>query len=347
MCNNGEIVPQTRGTRSSDIHALAQQGYKIGTKIGEGSYATVINAGFVDESGRNITLACKVIDKDKAPADFVEKFFPREMDILTKLDHPNIIQIHSILQRGPKIFIFMRFAERGDLLTHVKRVSFIEEKQAKIWFYQMANALKYLHSFDIAHRDLKCENILLSEHFNIKLADFGFACFCHSNGGKSVLSDTYCGSAAYAAPEVVYGMPYDPKLADAWSLGVILFIMLNGKMPFDDANLSRLLEDQRARKYAFRRKLHNVISPHAKATVAVLLDPCPESRWNLREILKCSWLQKEKERPKQEHLPSPNQIMQYEHHQHVHKHEHEHEHQHEHQHENEHEHEQEQEQIQQ
>ncbi|XP_023166782.1 testis-specific serine/threonine-protein kinase 1-like [Drosophila hydei] len=302
MCNNGENA-QMRGTRSSDIHALAQQGYKIGTKIGEGSYATVINASFADETGHIINLACKVIDKEKAPIDFVEKFFPREMDILTKLDHPNIIQIHSILQRGPKIFIFMRFAERGDLLTHVKKVGYVEEKQAKIWFYQMANALKYLHSFDIAHRDLKCENILLSEHFNIKLADFGFACFCQSKGGKRMLSDTYCGSAAYAAPEVVYGVPYDPKLADAWSLGVILFIMLNGKMPFDDANLTKLLEDQRSRKYAFRRKFHDVITPHAKATVAVLLDPNPETRWTLREILKCSWLLLEKEHPQKEQLP--------------------------------------------
>ncbi|XP_030559446.1 testis-specific serine/threonine-protein kinase 1-like [Drosophila novamexicana] len=299
MCNNGESA-QIQGTRSSDIHALAQQGYKIGSKIGEGSYATVINASYTEESGRNINLACKVIDKEKAPLDFVEKFFPREMDILTKLDHPNIIQIHSILQRGPKIFIFMRYAERGDLLTHIKKVGFIEEKQAKIWFYQMATALKYLHSFDIAHRDLKCENILLSEHFNIKLADFGFACFCPNDSGGQTLSETYCGSAAYAAPEVVYGVPYDPKLADAWSLGVILFIMLNGKMPFDDANLSKLLEDQRSRKYAFRRKLHDLITPHAKATVAVLLDPNATTRWNLREILKCSWLLLEKEKSQQQ-----------------------------------------------
>ncbi|XP_017847447.1 testis-specific serine/threonine-protein kinase 1 [Drosophila busckii] len=277
-------------TRSSDIDALAQRGYNIGHKIGEGSYATVITAGYADESGHGVNLACKIIDKAKAPCDFVHKFFPRELEILTKLDHPNIIQIHSILQRGPKIFIFMRFAEKGDLLTHIKNSGPIDEKQAKVWFFQMAKALKYLHQNDIAHRDLKCENILLSKRLNVKLADFGFARYCRDEDGHQLKSETYCGSAAYAAPEVVCGVPYDPKLADAWSLGVILFIMMNAKMPFDDSNLTKLLEDQRGKKFAFRRKLQDVISPHAKATVSVLLEPDAATRWDLPEILNCSWL---------------------------------------------------------
>ncbi|XP_017035418.1 testis-specific serine/threonine-protein kinase 1 [Drosophila kikkawai] len=277
-------------TRSSDVDALAQRGYNVGHKIGEGSYATVITAGYADDAGHGVHLACKIIDKAKAPADFVNKFFPRELDILTKIDHENIIQIHSILQRGPKIFIFMRYAEHGDLLSHIKKNGPIEEKQCKIWFLQMSKALKYLHSIDIAHRDLKCENILLSKRLNIKLADFGFARFCRDDGGREMKSETYCGSAAYAAPEVVCGRPYDPKSADAWSLGVILFIMINAKMPFDDSNLTKLLEAQRNRKFAFRRKLQDVISMQAKATVSVLLEPEAHARWNLREICNCAWL---------------------------------------------------------
>lgn len=284
---------------NSDAEALAQQGYKIGHKVGEGSYATVITASYTDDAaGKDVELACKVIDKSKAPSDFVHKFFPRELDILTKLDHPNIIQIHSILQRGLKIFIFMRYAEKGDLLTHIKKNGFIKESHTKMWFLQMAAALKYLHSNDIAHRDLKCENILLSQHSNVKLADFGFACFCSNEAGTKIKSQTYCGSAAYAAPEVVCGVPYDPKLADAWSLGVILFIMLNGKMPFDDSNLTQLLEAQRGMKFAFRHKLHDVISPQAKATVAVLLDPNAATRWNMQEISNCTWVRMDKRHQK-------------------------------------------------
>ncbi|XP_034115999.2 testis-specific serine/threonine-protein kinase 1-like [Drosophila nasuta] len=285
-------------SRSSDVEALSLQGYKLGHKIGEGSYATVITAQYCNEAGNRADLACKVIDKAKAPTDFVNKFFPRELEILTKLDHPNIIQIHSILQRGLKIFIFMRYAEKGDLLSHIKKTGFIKEKQSKVWFTQMAVALKYLHNHDIAHRDMKCENILLSEHSNVKLADFGFACFCSNGEGMRLASQTYCGSAAYAAPEVVSGVPYDAQMADAWSLGVILFIMLNGKMPFDDSNLSKLLEDQRCMRFAFRRKLHDVITPQAKAAVAVLLEPNPATRWDMHEILNCSWLLMDKKNEK-------------------------------------------------
>uniref|UniRef100_A0A1I8PN93 Protein kinase domain-containing protein n=1 Tax=Stomoxys calcitrans TaxID=35570 RepID=A0A1I8PN93_STOCA len=279
-----------RNLPTSDVEALDQRGYNVGHKIGEGSYATVATAGYATDKGRGLQLACKIVDKTKAPSDFVNKFFPRELEILTKIDHPNIVQIHSILQRGPKIFIFMRYAENGDLLTYIKKNGPIEELQAKLWFMQMAKAIKYLHSLDIAHRDLKCENILISKRLNVKLADFGFARYCREENGREIKSSTYCGSAAYAAPEVVSATPYDPKLADAWSLGVILFIMLNAKMPFDDSNLMKLLDAQRNKRFAFRSKLQDQISAQAKATVAVLLEPEPHARWDMREILHCSWL---------------------------------------------------------
>lgn len=280
-------------TQCSDIEALEQRGYLIGRKIGKGSYATVLTSQYTDKSGKSIKLACKIVNKTKAPGDFLDKFFPRELDILTKIEYPYIIQTHSILQRGSKIFIFMRYAENGDLLDYVLKNGPINEPQAKIWFYQIAKGLKYLHGLNIAHRDLKCENVLLSKNMNIKLADFGFSRYCTDTFGHRILSNTYCGSGAYAAPEVVNAVPYNPKIADIWSIGVILFIMINGSMPFDDENLSKLLSDQKNKKYQFSPKIINSASSTVRMVIDALLEPDITKRWNLDHILKCNWLKRD------------------------------------------------------
>ena len=168
---------------SSEVNALEKKGYVISRKIGQGSYATVHLAEY-SEGGRRVKLACKIFDKERAPKDFLDKFFPRELDILTRIENPHIIQVHSILQRGPRVFIFMRYAENGDMLDFIRQNGLAPERQAKIWFRQMVQGLQYLHSLNIAHRDLKCENILLSRHWNVKLADFGFARFCVDTDGN-------------------------------------------------------------------------------------------------------------------------------------------------------------------
>jgi len=289
LTNSKSTVP--RPSASNETEALSQRGYIIGTKIGQGSYASVHLADYQDPvSHRRHQLACKIFDKDKAPQDFLDKFFPREIEILTKLENPHVIQVHSILQRGPRVFIFMRHAENGDLLHHIKKHGHINDQNAKEWFRQMASGLQYLHSKQIAHRDLKCENILLSKKYNVKLADFGFARYCVNENGHRVLSQTFCGSAAYAAPEVVSGTPYNPKLADIWSLGVILYIMLNASMPFDDSNLKELLKDQMKKRWIFRKRLKDSISQDAKSMVRHLLEPDVTQRLTLDLILSHSWL---------------------------------------------------------
>lgn len=302
---------------SSEVNALEKKGYMISRKIGQGSYATVHLSEY-SEGGRRVKLACKIFDKERAPKDFLDKFFPRELDILTRIENPHIIQVHSILQRGPRVFIFMRYAENGDMLDFIRQNGLVPERQAKIWFRQMVQGLQYLHALNIAHRDLKCENILLSRHWNVKLADFGFARFCVDNDGrhheqnkhfrkdslskylhnvfvpgKRVLSQTYCGSAAYAAPEVVSGTPYNPKLADVWSLGIILYIMVNATMPFDDSNLKKLLKDQLARRWDFRSRVKDVLTPVLTSLVRNILEPDITQRITLDRIEKHDWVRRD------------------------------------------------------
>ncbi|XP_012275615.1 testis-specific serine/threonine-protein kinase 3 isoform X2 [Orussus abietinus] len=262
--------------RNSEVNALEQRGYLIGKKIGQGSYATVHLAEYVDgTSPKKMRLACKIFDKEKAPPDFLDKFFPRELEILTKIENPHIIQVHSILQRGPRVFIFMRYADNGDLLDFVKLNGVVPEQQSKLWFRQMASGLHYLHGKNIAHRDLK---------------------FCVDHEGRRVLSQTYCGSAAYAAPEVVSGTPYNPKLADVWSLGIILFIMLNASMPFDDANLRKLLKNQMSKNWVFRSRVRETISTPAKNIVKLILEPDITLRLTLERVLTHEWVRPRKDK---------------------------------------------------
>ncbi|KAK2582297.1 hypothetical protein KPH14_004638 [Odynerus spinipes] len=239
---------------------------------------------------KDCALACKIIDTAKAPKDFVRKFLPRELDILVKLNHPHVVHIHSIFQRRTKYFIFMRFAENGDLLDHILKNGAVSESQARIWLRQLALGLQYLQEMEIAHRDMKCENVLLTMNYNVKLADFGFARYMIDNRGKRVLSDTYCGSLSYAAPEVLRGAPYNPKFSDVWSLGVILYIILNKAMPFDETNIKILYEQQIGRRWKFRRKVDETLSESAKKTVTNLLEPDVKKRWQVDQILYCDWI---------------------------------------------------------
>lgn len=261
-------------------------------KLGEGSYAKVYLTEYTNakEPEKSQSLACKIIDTSKAPKDFVKKFLPRELDILVKLNHPHVVHIQNIFQRKSKYFIFMRFAENGDLLEFVVKKGAVSEAQCRVWMRQLALAVQYLHEMEIAHRDLKCENALITSNYNLKLADFGFSRFVIDYNGKRVTSETYCGSLSYAAPEILRGVPYHAKIADVWSLGVILYIMLNKAMPFDDGNIKKLYEQQINRRWKFRAKVVDTLSEQVKRAASHLLDPEVTKRWRVEQILNSDWM---------------------------------------------------------
>ncbi|XP_058461215.1 testis-specific serine/threonine-protein kinase 3-like [Malaya genurostris] len=284
--NSNELSPFA--SCSSVARALGVHGYHIGAKIGKGSFSSVRLAKWISKNQNVTTLACKVIDVGKGTEEFVKKFFPRELNVLMKIRHPHIIKIHSILKRERIVFIFMDYAEGGDLLKFINKNGPLKEVQAKLWFAQLVSAVRYLHSIDIAHRDLKCENILLTKKGVIQLADFGFARECGEQHGN--FSETYCGSAAYAAPEVILGKPYNPMAADVWSLGIILFVMLSAAMPFDDRNVKKLAEDHQNRNYQFEEPLLKQLSAAVIRTVFQLLNPDPDERVPLNRIFDYKWI---------------------------------------------------------
>jgi serine kinase len=277
--------PDTTDTLVTEMNALERKRYVIGKKIGEGSFATVHLAYYTDRiSSKKVTIACKILDKEVQPDD------RSEFEILKKVQHPHIIHVHDILNRGSNVFIFMELAENGDLFDFIESNGEVPEEKAKTWFLQMTSAVQYLHNNNIAHRDLKCENILFSCEYDVKLADFGFACFSVNRDGHHVLRETFCGTEAYAAPEILKQQPYDPKLGDVWSLGVILFIMLNRSMPFDSSDHHMQYKDQMDRNYEFEPQVLDTVSASAISAVKDMLEPDMTLRPNIDEVMAHVWL---------------------------------------------------------
>nr|CAD7264615.1 unnamed protein product [Timema shepardi]CAD7574148.1 unnamed protein product [Timema californicum] len=137
----------------------------------------------------------------------------------------------------------MELAENGSLLDIIRRDTYIDEVRASRWFQQLVDGVDYCHEKGVVHRDIKCDNLLMDIDDNIKLSDFGFARgHMKPRNGVFPLSDTFCGSYAYASPEILRQVPYEPQLSDIWSMGVVLYAIVFGRLPFDDTNYNHLLK---------------------------------------------------------------------------------------------------------
>nr|CAD7440564.1 unnamed protein product [Timema bartmani] len=155
------------------------------------------------DSGCTKKVACKVVNRGTASQEFVSKFLPRELSIVRSIRHPHIVNLLDIVDMHGTVYIFMDLCEKGDLLEFIRDRGPLPESRARHYARQLVSAVDYLHSLDISHRDLKCENVLLCTRERLKITDFGFARWCRDDAGRRVLSDTFCGSAAYAAPEIL------------------------------------------------------------------------------------------------------------------------------------------------
>ncbi|XP_076373283.1 testis-specific serine/threonine-protein kinase 3-like [Tachypleus tridentatus] len=227
---------------------LESYGYEYGNRptLGRGSYAIVRVA---DSSQHRREVAIKIISKRKAPPEYIEKFLPREINVIRILRHSNIIRFLQMIETMHRVYIVMELATNGDLLQMIKKDHIIEERRACKWFHNLVDGISYCHEKGVVHRDLKCENLLLDNYYVLKITDFGFAKVVDGVNLQAIksmpehaLSTTFCGSYAYAPPEILKGIPYIPHLADIWSMGVILYIMVFGKFPFNDSDHRKLLQ---------------------------------------------------------------------------------------------------------
>ncbi|XP_065663780.1 testis-specific serine/threonine-protein kinase 5 isoform X7 [Hydra vulgaris] len=298
--------------KSTEEFDCERRGFNL-TKIclGTGAYAKVKlayvskeklenNKRLAEELKDNGTnkVAIKVIKRKNLPKDYVNKFLTREIECLHAAYRlPHVVQLYETFRTERQIYLVMEYASQGDLLEYINSRSTelqnnrpgIGEKKAKSFFKQLLIAVQHCHKRNIVHRDLKCENILIAEASDgkevIKITDFGFATRFPTN--KNVLLETFCGSYAYAAPEILQAEKYDGKIADIWSLGVILFAMINGKLPYNDRNICALIE-QTKEKPRFSSRVS--VSEECKDLICKILTHSTNKRSTLQDIFQHPWL---------------------------------------------------------
>lgn len=261
---------------------LRRRGYRLGKTIGEGTYSKVKIASSTIHGS---DVAIKIVDRRAAPEDFAIKFLPRELAILRAVSHDHIIRLHELIDSpNGMLYIVMELAAT-DLLGRIQQGGSLPENLARAYFTQIVSAVRYLHQHNIVHRDLKCENILLTGNNKVKITDFGFGRFVEAH---SELSSTFCGSSSYAPPEVLLGVQYEPMKSDIWSAGVILYVMLTACMPYDDSNTARLV---RAHQEPVAYPGNVVLGESCRTFISFILQFHASARPDIQQVAEATWLQ--------------------------------------------------------
>ncbi|KAB1251663.1 Serine/threonine-protein kinase MARK2 [Camelus dromedarius] len=278
--------------------------YRLLKTIGKGNFAKVKLARHI-LTGKEV--AVKIIDKTQLNSSSLQKLF-REVRIMKVLNHPNIdapvhvrarcvapassvthglafsltVKLFEVIETEKTLYLVMEYASGGEVFDYLVAHGRMKEKEARAKFRQIVSAVQYCHQKFIVHRDLKAENLLLDADMNIKIADFGFS--NEFTFGNKL--DTFCGSPPYAAPELFQGKKYDGPEVDVWSLGVILYTLVSGSLPFDGQNLKELRERVLRGKY----RIPFYMSTDCENLLKKFLILNPSKRGTLEQIMKDRWM---------------------------------------------------------
>jgi len=252
--------------------------YALLETLGTGSFGKVKKARH-QLTGH--TVAIKILNRNKIKSLDVVGKIRREIQNLKLFRHPHIIKLYQVINTPSDIFMVMEFVSGGELFDHIVKNGKLNENEARKFFQQIISGVAYCHRHMIVHRDLKPENLLLDEHMNVKIADFGL-----SNMMKDgEFLRTSCGSPNYAAPEVVSGELYAGPEVDIWSCGVILYALLTGTLPFDDESVQFLFKKIRAGVYT----TPDYLSRSVANLIEKMLTVDPLKRATIKEIREHDW----------------------------------------------------------
>ncbi|KAM9207412.1 maternal embryonic leucine zipper kinase isoform 3-T3 [Dugong dugon] len=253
--------------------------YELYETIGTGGFAKVKLACHI-LTGEMVAI--KIMDKSALGSDLPR--IKTEIDALKNLRHQHICQLYHVLETANKIFMVLEYCPGGELFDYIISQDRLSEEETRVVFRQIVSAVAYVHSQGYAHRDLKPENLLFDEYHNLKLIDFGLC--AKPKGNKDYHLHTCCGSLAYAAPELIQGKSYLGSEADVWSMGILLYVLMCGFLPFDDDNVMALYKKIMRGKYEVPKWL----SSSSILLLQQMLQVDPKKRISVKSLLSHPWI---------------------------------------------------------
>uniref|UniRef100_A0A4W6E5B1 non-specific serine/threonine protein kinase n=1 Tax=Lates calcarifer TaxID=8187 RepID=A0A4W6E5B1_LATCA len=253
--------------------------YKVRGEIGYGTFSRVKMAFHALTKDK---VALKILDKTRL--DFqAQRLLSREISSMESLQHPNVVRLYEVVETPSRLYLVLEYAGGGDLHNRICNDGKFSDNASKITFAQILSAIKYMHSINIIHRDLKAENVLFTSSGCVKVADFGFSTRVSN---RSDALDTFCGSPPYAAPELFRDECYLGPPVDVWAMGVLLFFMVTGTMPFRAETMGKLRRCIIEGAYT----IPPWVPGPCQRLIKGILKPVPAERYAIDQMMGCDWL---------------------------------------------------------
>ena len=263
--------------------------YELGRTLGEGTFGKV---KYAINTETQEAVAIKVLDKEKIQKQNMGNQIKKEISIMKMVKHKYVVGMIEVLASKSKIFIVLELVTGGELFDKIVRDGKLQEDQALFYLAQLVEGVAYCHKLGVCHRDLKPENLLLDENGNLKISDFGLSSLYvgDANGdgaSRTEILHTTCGTPNYVAPEVLADKGYDGKKADVWSIGVILYVLMAGFLPFDESSIVALFQKIQNADFTYPKWF----SMEIRQVIDLMLVSDPAKRVSLKELKAHAWLQ--------------------------------------------------------